>query len=195
MGRPFKTELSLINKTYTWAKSVDLKISPDDMMELLAVPTFVIGSGGSYSACHLFAILQQTLGGFSKAMTPLELHYSSAAIRNSNVVFLSASGKNSDILFAYNTALKYDPLSVLGICMKKNTRLGFVSANHSISRILEFDTPAGKDGFLATNSLIAYFTILSRIFGHTHTIESFGTYELLQNKIKAFVDKLHQHFT
>ncbi|HTF28595.1 MAG TPA: HAD hydrolase family protein, partial [Flavitalea sp.] len=143
----------------------------------------------------MFAVLQQSKGGFSKPITPLELHYSSAAIRNSNIVFLSASGKNSDILFAYNTAINHDPLNVWGICMKKNTKLSSLAANHSISKILEFNNPAGKDGFLASNSLIAYFTILSRIFGYEQTVDSFGTYEHLQKNIQTFTDRLDANFT
>jgi fructoselysine-6-P-deglycase FrlB-like protein/hydroxymethylpyrimidine pyrophosphatase-like HAD family hydrolase len=195
MGRPFKKELSLLNNTYNWAKKIELNLSPDEIKELMSTPTFVVGSGGSFSACHMFSLLQQARGGFSKPITPLELHYSSDSIRSSNVVFLSASGKNSDILFAYKTAIKQDAASVLGICMKKKSKLFALSVNHSISKILEFDSPAGKDGFLATNSLIAYFTILSRIFGYNQEVESFGKYESIQEEIKKFSDKLDSNFT
>ncbi len=195
MGKPFKKELSFLNDTYNWAKSIDLNISQNHIEELMSSPTFVVGSGGSFSACHMFSVLQQSRGGFSKPITPLELHYSSASIRNSNVVFLSASGRNSDILFAYDTAIKYDAANVLGICMKKNTRLSALSLDHSISKILEFDAPAGKDGFLATNSLVAYFTILSKIFGYNEELKSFGKYESVQEEIKRFSGKLDSNFT
>lgn len=195
MGRPFKKELSLLNDTYNWAKNVELDLSPDKIEELMSLPTFAVGSGGSFSACHMFSMLQQSRGGFSKPITPLELHYSSDSIRHSNIVFLSASGKNSDILFAYNTAIKQDANKVLGICMKKKTKLSTLSVNHSVSKILEFDSPAGKDGFLATNSLIAYFTILSRIFGYNQGVASFGKYESVQKEIKMFTDKLDSNFT
>lgn len=195
MGRPFKKELSLLNDTYNWAKEVELNLLPDEIEDLLSSPTFAVGSGGSFSTCHMFSLLLQSRGGFSKPITPLELYYSSNSIRNSNIVFLSASGKNSDILFAYNTAIKQGVTNILGICMKKKTKLCALSANHSISKILEFDSPSGKDGFLATNSLIAYFTILSRIFGYNHEVASFGNYQSIQKEIKEFIDKLDPNFT
>src|SRR5258705_2027388 len=166
MGRPYKKELLLLGGTFKWANEIDIKFSKEQLEELQSLPTFVVGSGGSFSACHMLSLLQQSKGGFSKPITPLELHYSKGSIRNSNVVFLSASGRNSDILFAYNTAIKQGARNVLGVCMRKNTKLSMQAQEHSISRILEFNAPAGKDGFLATNSLVAYFTILSRVFGY-----------------------------
>lgn len=195
MGKPFKRELALLNDTYNWAKSIDLNISSEEVDELISNPTFAVGSGGSFSACHMFAILHQTQGGFSKAVTPLELHYSYSAIRNSNVVFLSASGKNSDILIAYKTAIKNDPLNVLGICMKAQTPLSELAKFHSISKIIEYNSPSGKDGFLATNSLIAYFTLLSRIFGFNDSVNHFGFYEDFLFQLKDFVEKLDPNFT
>lgn len=195
MGKPFKKELSLIHDTYSWANEVDFNLSPDTLERLFSLPTFVVGSGGSFSACHMFALLYQSRGGFSKPVTPLELHYTSQSIRNANVVFLSASGKNSDILFAYNTALNQGAANVLSFCMKKNTKLSSVSDNHSISTSIEFDPPAGKDGFLATNSLIAYFTILSRVFGYTDKIDSFDKYQSIKKEIKEFSNKLDSDFT
>ncbi len=58
MGKSFKKELLQLNETYTWAKSVDINISSDDLDQLMASPTFVVGSGGSYSACHMFSAYQ-----------------------------------------------------------------------------------------------------------------------------------------
>ncbi|HTN07595.1 HAD hydrolase family protein [Agriterribacter sp.] len=195
MGKPFKKELSFINETYNWAKSVDITELTDNIEEIMNFSTFVVGSGGSFSACHMFSVLQQSKGTFSKPITPLELHYSSGSIRDSNVFFLSASGKNSDILFAYNRAIMHDAKNVFGICMKKNTRLRTISLNHSISKIIELDSPAGKDGFLATNSLIGYFTLLSRMFGFENNVEDFYLSTSEIDSIKHFVEKLDSDFT
>jgi hydroxymethylpyrimidine pyrophosphatase-like HAD family hydrolase len=195
MGKPFKKELLLLDETYKWAGKVQIDLSPNEVEQLKSLPTFVVGSGGSFSACHMFSLLQQSRGCFSKPVTPLELHYTKDTIRNANVVFLSASGRNSDILFGYNTAIRQGAHNILGICMKQHTKLAALSLNHSISKILEFESPAGKDGFLATNSLIAYFTILSRIFGYKHEIAVLGNYELLHEKLEKFSDKLYPDFT
>lgn len=195
MGKPYRKELSLLDETFKWANEVEIDFSKDQVEELQSLPTLVVGSGGSFSACHLLSLLQQSRGGFSKPITPLELHYSKGSIRNSNVVFLSASGRNSDILFAYNTAIKQDAQNVFGVCMRKNTRLSLLAKDHSISKILEFNAPAGKDGFLATNSLLAYFTILSRVFGYVLDVKSVGNNKSLQQKANEFCDKLDANFT
>ena len=195
MGKPFKRELALLNETYKWAKSIELDFTLDDIENIFSYPTYSVGSGGSFSACHMFSMLHQARGGFSKPVTPLDLHYSTSVIRNSNIFFLSASGKNSDILFAYNTAIKNDALNIWGICMKKNTLLSNHAKNHSISKIIEYNPPAGKDGFLATNSLIAYFTLLSRLFRFTGTVESFGPYDEFQNSLNGFIERLDPDFT
>ena len=195
MGKPFKKELAVLNDTYTWAKSQDLRIYKKIIKDFLLKPTFVVGSGGSFSACHFFSLLHQFRGGFAKPVTPLELYSSSNSIRNSNVAMISASGKNTDILFAYNHAVTNDASNILGICMKTNTKLSSQAFSHSISRILEFNSPAGKDGFLATNSLVAYFTILSKLYNFENEIDRFEIANDFIDSINTFASKLHTDFT
>lgn len=185
----------MINDTYDWAKSVDLTELKIEFDEIMNAPTFVVGSGGSFSACHMFSILQQFRGTFSKPITPLELHYLHGIIRGSNVIFLSAGGGNSDILIAYDRAIKNDPKNVWGLCMRKKTKLAALAAKHSISNIIEVEYPAGKDGFLATNSLIAYFTILTRLFGLNSEAKSFGLSTEEEKSLTNFVGRLDDNFT
>lgn len=195
MGKPFKKELLAINNTYDWARSVDITDLKEEFDEIMNSPTFVVGSGGSFSACHMFSTLQQFRGVFSKPVTPLELHHSRASIRNSNIVFLSASGRNSDILFACDQALKHDPKNIWGLCMQKNTKLAALGKKYSITNINELDSPAGKDGFLATNSLVAYFVILTRLFGITPEGISIGLSAKEAKNLTTFVQKLDENFT
>ncbi len=195
MGKPFKKELLLVNETFNWAKLIEISELAMEFDKIMDEPTFVVGSGGSFSACHMFSLLQQFCGTFSKPVTPLELYYASDSIRNSNVVFLSASGRNSDILFAYNQAIKYDPRNIFGLCMKINTKLAAIAAKYSLGKIIELDCPAGKDGFLATNSLVAYFTILTRLFRLSVEANSFELSATEEKNIDNFVEKLHENFT
>lgn len=157
---------------------------------------FVVGSGGSSSACSLLSILHQERGHIASAITPLELQHSKNAInKNVNIAFISASGKNSDILFAFDTAIKKEPANVINFCLKKNSPLSNKSSKFSISTMVDFENPAGKDGFLATNSLVAYFTILSRIYENTTQIkEIYPSDEYLSN-IYNFSKLLHEDFT
>jgi HAD superfamily hydrolase (TIGR01484 family) len=50
--------------------------------------------------------------------------------------------------------------------MKLNSPLSKLSSQFSNTKMIEYNIPSGKDGFLATNSLIAFYSILY------HTIES-----------------------
>lgn len=161
MGRPFEAELKKLPDTVKWAESLDVK----DLSRLISKyhdPVYIIGSGGSFSSCVYAADLLTSRGVFAKAVTPLELFYANATLRKSNLIFISASGNNTDILFAFKRAIECEPISILSICMKKKSKLAALAAEYSGCDTFGFDPPAGKDGFLATNSLAAYFMILFR---------------------------------
>ncbi|WP_419802143.1 hypothetical protein [Mucilaginibacter sp.] len=160
MGKPFAKELEKINDTLTWALAQDTSAFRKHLLQNKSKPLFVVGSGGSLSACHYAALLYQQCGIMAKAITPLELYYSQNTLRESNVLFITASGKNTDILFGYKTAISFEPNKIFSLCMKLRSPLAALAAETSLSEHFEYDNPAGKDGFLATNSLIAFFAIL-----------------------------------
>lgn len=165
MGKPFKRELENIPSTIEWAFDQSIELLSEFFNTHSNTPLFIVGSGGSLSACYYAASLYQNNGSIAKAITPLELFYSKEALKNSKLLFISASGKNTDILFSFNVAVKQDPKAILTFCMKKNSPLVHASNKYSISKSLEFDIPTKKDGFLATNSLVAYYTLLFKSFG------------------------------
>jgi hypothetical protein len=164
MGKPFEKELNKIDPTFQWAIKQDISELKSELLYNKLIPLFIVGSGGSLSACQYAAILFQRYGVMAKAVTPLELFYSKNALRNSNVLFISASGKNTDILFAYKTAINLEPNRIFSLCMSRNSPLAKLATGISISRHYEFDIPSGKDGFLATNSLVSFFSIIYNLF-------------------------------
>jgi len=196
MGKPFSQELNKINQTYTWASEVQIDNLEQITDVLLKKPLFVVGSGGSSSACALFALLHQKMGVIASAITPLELQYSKNAInKNCNVIFISASGKNTDILFAFDTAIKQEPYNILSICLKKDSLLSKKSFKYSIASILDFENPVGKDGFLATNSLVAFFTIISRIYQLNNPIKDLLPSVEFLSGVRNFSKLLYGDFT
>lgn len=164
MGKPFAKELEKITETLEWGFSQDTEKIKEEILHNNKKPLFIVGSGGSLSACHYAAVLYQSHGMMAKAITPLELFYSKQALRESNLLFVSASGKNTDILFGYKTAISLEPNRLYSLCMKQNSPLGKLAKEISIGHSFDFSMPAGKDGFLATNSLIAFFSILYKVF-------------------------------
>ncbi len=196
MGKPYGEELQRINTTYHWALNVEIENLESLNNILCAKPLFIIGSGGSSSACALFTLYHQEQGLIASDITPLELQYSKKAInRNSNVAFISASGKNSDILLAFDTAVSLEPNFIFSLSLKKNSPLANKSKKYSLSKILDFDNPAGKDGFLATNSLVAYFTLISRIYGNKPSLENLRPDNNFTRSIASFTDQLYEDFT
>jgi len=161
MGKPFERELEAIPKTIEWAGSLDLK-QLASLLNRISHPVYIVGSGGSFSACVYAANLLTSKGIFAKAVTPLELYAARPTLRNAHLLIISASGRNTDILFAFRKAVACEPISIISICMRKGTKLTALAANYSYCTSFEFEPPTGKDGFLATNSLTAYFVILLR---------------------------------
>lgn len=144
------------------------------------IPLVCIGSGGSLSACHYAVQLyQQRNGVLAQALTPLQLMYSGKEIiRSSKLLFLSASGKNKDILNAIKYGVKYNETGMMSLTLCKNNPTEELLGQYpKVLRWCE-NIPSGKDGFLATNSLIATFTLLCKAAGSKFQDSSFKLSDL-----------------
>lgn len=165
MGKPFKDELTNIPATIQWAEQQDVSsLSKFLFGENKQTPLVCIGSGGSLSACHYAAMLsRQRNGVVAVAMTPLQLMYSGREIiRGSKLLFLSASGKNKDILNAIKYGVKYNEAGMMSLTLRKgNPTEELLQQYPKVQRWCE-DIPTEKDGFLATNSLVATFALLCK---------------------------------
>ena len=140
------------------------------------IPLVCIGSGGSLSACHYAVQLyQQRNGVLAKAMTPLQLMYAGREIiRSCKLLFLSASGKNKDILNAIKYGLKYNEAGMMSLTLRKNNPIEVLLEQSPKVLCWCEDIPSEKDGFLATNSLLATFTLLCKAAGFTIHNSSFN---------------------
>lgn len=165
MGKPFKGELKKLSETIRWAEQQDVtRLAWFLFAENKQIPLVCIGSGGSLSACHYAVQLYQKCNGvLAQAMTPLQLMYAGHdVIRRSKLLFLSASGKNKDILNAIKYGVRYNETSMMSLTLRKNNPTEELLKQYSkVQRWCE-DIPSEKDGFLATNSLVATFTLLCK---------------------------------
>ena len=168
MGKPFNSELEKLQNTIKWAERQDVtRLAKFLFADDKRVPLVCIGSGGSLSACHFAAQLsQQRNGVLAEAMTPLQLMYAGREIiRDSKLLFLSASGKNKDILNAIKYGVKYNETGMMSLTHRKKCPTEeFLQQYPKVLRWSE-DIPTEKDGFLATNSLVATFTLLCKATG------------------------------
>ena len=165
MGKPFKGELKKLSETIRWAEQQDVtRLARFLFAENKQIPLVCIGSGGSLSACHYAVQLYQHRNGvLAQAMTPLQLMYSGREVlRSSKLLFLSASGKNKDILNAIKYGIKYNETGMMSLTLRKNNPTEELLEQYpKVQRWCE-DIPSEKDGFLATNSLIATFSLLCK---------------------------------
>lgn len=163
MGKPFKGELKKLSETIRWAEQQDVThLARFLFAENKQIPLVCIGSGGSLSACHYAVQLyHQCNGVLAQAMTPLQLMYAGHnIIRSSKLLFLSASGKNKDILNAIKYGIKYNETDMMSLTLRKNNPTEVLLEQYpKVQRWCE-EIPSEKDGFLATNSLLATFTLL-----------------------------------
>lgn len=154
-----------LSETIRWAEQQDVtRLAQFLFAENKQIPLVCIGSGGSLSACHYAVQLyQQRNGVLAQAMTPLQLMYAGYnIIRSSKLLFLSASGKNKDILSAIKYGVKYNETGMMSLTLRKNNPTEELLEQYpKVQRWCE-NIPSEKDGFLATNSLLATFTLLCK---------------------------------
>jgi fructoselysine-6-P-deglycase FrlB-like protein/hydroxymethylpyrimidine pyrophosphatase-like HAD family hydrolase len=126
-------------------------------------PLLAVGSGGSFTAASFAAYLHQlATGQIAKAVTPFEVVTTHLNLRETNILILTAGGKNPDVLGAFTKLTEREPRSITVICTRGKSPLAKLASEHSKCHVFEFDLPTGKDGFLATNSLLATIVLLTR---------------------------------
>ena len=165
MGKRYWSELEIIGDTFDWAHQLDQVLIPSLGDWYRRWPLLAVGSGGSFTSAVLAAYLHRlSTGRLSTATTPLEIVHSPFSLATSAVLFLTASGGNPDILGGFQKTAVREPSELGILCLKKGSKLA--RAANEFSRIgkYEFAMPAGKDGFLATNSLVATAVILARAY-------------------------------
>ena len=166
MGKPFKGELEKLAGTIKWAEQQDVTALRSFFSLNAGTPLICIGSGGSYSAASYAAMLYKQMCGLAVPMTPLAFDtYSDTVIRDSKLLFFSAAGRNNDFLIAFQHGLEVGRGDMTGICLRESPKWDDVIGKYSTDfKKHTFPIPTVKDGFLATNSLVAFFVLMYRCF-------------------------------
>ncbi len=164
MGRPFREEIAHLPISIEWASSLSIAALKRAIESAAGHNLLVVGSGGSSTAATFMATLhERRFGDVSKSLTPLEYTLSAAALKNSFSVMLSAEGKNKDILAAASL-LAAEGLKGIALTLTKSNPLAAQSADNGSPTAFSFDMPWIKDGYLATNSLIAMMVLIARAY-------------------------------
>jgi hydroxymethylpyrimidine pyrophosphatase-like HAD family hydrolase len=162
MGKRYASELAQLEATCAWATDVDISPVLEAVRSAGPLPLVAIGSGGSLSAAHLLAgIHRRYTGRIASVVTPLEA-VTDRLDPHVSAWLLSAGGSNVDILAAFAALVYREPKQLAVMCSRPNSPLTEKARQHPYVDLLEFVVPGGKDGFLATNSLVAFAVLIAR---------------------------------
>lgn len=165
VGKPFDSELQQLTTTISWSCEEDITSLKHWVARSSGEPLFAVGVGGSLTSATLVARLHERTGGFAAARTTLDFTTSTAALRGAHVMILTGSGRNRDVLSALDHAVAAEAKSVLVVCATKGSKVAARARKWWDIVIFEFAPPSRRDGFLATNSLLATCIVLCRAFG------------------------------
>ena len=165
MGRPYMQEMSELADTYRHA--LDSKI--DGLAGFVNASLYsglhAVGSGGSATACVFASVLHESATDTpARHVTPLELLDSRAFSERGSVLLVSGGGNNKDILAAFDLTASRETASLGVLCASGgNSKLSERCAGKSRAFVHDERVP-NKDGFLATNSLLATCVWLARAY-------------------------------
>lgn len=166
MGRPYSNELSALPETYRWALEVDIGRLVEAVRAAADLPLAAVGSGGSLSAAQFCADWHQhATGRLSRAMTPLEVVGTHFGFGSASAAIFSAGGRNSDIRRAFSRILETEPEVCWIMTGASRSPLADEARAASIAPLIVAERPpAGRDGFLATNSLLGFAVLTHRAY-------------------------------
>lgn len=164
MGKLFSKEINDIPHSISWALTQNIEVLRRVLLGNSARYLTVIGSGGSFTAATFLAHLHELSGFVSNALTPLEYIAKYNQLQpNKAVAFLSAEGKNKDIFAAAQTTLN-SVCPCFSLTLTTSNPLSVFCSTTGLANDISYDMPWGKDGYLATNSLIAMMVLIVRAY-------------------------------
>jgi fructoselysine-6-P-deglycase FrlB-like protein len=164
LGKPYNKELQQLDDSFRTVMEMDISSLEAFISAASILPLYAVGSGGSLSAAHLVAYLHQKFSNqIAKAITPLEA-VDLTVLRQSCYWFLSAGGRNADINDAFKEVVVREPMRLCITCARTASPLAQYAQSYQYTDIFDFDLPSGRDGFLATNSLLAFAILACRAY-------------------------------
>ena len=168
MGKPYQMELAQLPAVHDWAMTV----KPYDLARFVdaakLLPMYAVGSGGSLGAAAFAAMLHRWTAHPSRYLTPQILSWEPSRWKCATLL-VSAGGRNPEIL----DALRVSKGLVGVVCATKDSPLERIAQNRAYVHAAR--PPSGKDGFLATNSLLATCVWLAATYGrHVHAVPEYA---------------------
>lgn len=165
MGKPYADEVAFIPNAFKWAIDQDIKPLEATIGRLSAHGLISVGSGGSFTAAAFQSFLHETITSrVSYASPPYQLLTKQNAIRNTGISVLSAEGKNKDVLGCFQYILACEPQELMTLTLRSDSPLNRIALDSNFASSISYPMIWDKDGYLATNSLIATCVLLYRAY-------------------------------
>jgi HAD superfamily hydrolase (TIGR01484 family) len=181
----YDAELEKLAATYRWAISVDVARLKTAIAGASESSVIGVGSGGSFTVASLLCNLHEAYTGrVSRPSTPLEIICNPTLAASSPVFFISAEGKNPDIIEALQRARRHSARTVHLLTNRSASKLiECVEQLTDVStNVFEFTE---KDGYLATNSLLLDAVVIARAYGELDQSQDHLPSELAELRIGA----------
>lgn len=187
----YETVLSRLPATLSWSHEIDISEAEEFLLKEDGLPRIFLGSGGSLSAAILAMQLSVERGIVAAAMTPYQYVCSPWSKLPAKVVIISASGRNIDAINAFKTAIDCPGQVIGAILLTTSSKLEELMIEKGEQN--KFIYPLQhRDGFLATNSLIALYSIFIRIYRNEKIeIPDWGFTETIVNDLKSFIGETY----
>jgi hydroxymethylpyrimidine pyrophosphatase-like HAD family hydrolase/fructoselysine-6-P-deglycase FrlB-like protein len=166
MSFRYENQIQMLKDTYKWALDTNIDELKKSIELSLDSPLIAIGSGGSLTIASLAALLHVDFTGhIASYMTPFEFVSRKNTVQKTAIFIFSAGGRNSDILSTFEEAVCREPYQLTIVCGRKNSPLSRLALKYSYVRFIELEhLPFKKDGYISTNSLLAFSTLLVRAY-------------------------------
>lgn len=187
----FENKIKQFPKILEWAERQDVAGLRHFLLDDEICSRLYVASGGSFSAAVYAEQLSADKGIMSHALTPLLYTGSGFASIAAKTLLISASGYNNDILRAYANACGTKKQEVGAVALTSKGRLQTLLQEKGSGNLFCFDIPTGRDGFLSSASVLAFYTLLYRAFGHDNLSRvSTDISDEEQEEIDGFVNLL-----
>jgi HAD superfamily hydrolase (TIGR01484 family) len=165
MGRPYSTEMAELDQTFQWSLSAGVDELVGSILDSAGNRMIAVGSGGSLTSAHFASLLHSLFtANVAQVVTPYELLGSTQSLCDATVLVSSAGGSNPDVLSCVEQTTSRYPRQLFTITTRAHSKLEKLLQRYPWACCHAFKTPVKKDGFLATNSLLATMTLLVRAY-------------------------------
>ena len=170
MTQKYRSELAKYDQTIEEALESDISLFCQYLSSIASQDIVAVGSGGSFTAAQYIADVHESItGNLGVARTPLEYLTGNPSPKRC-IALISASGRNKDILKAFEHARSADVRHLLVITNNSDSPLAEKADELGNALSLCLNLSIKRDGYLATNTLLGTMVAIYNGYRKTFSV-------------------------